>query len=169
MIAIVSDLCFQIKGDVMAKKYVINLSAEEREQLERIAMGVKGKLKIARWKVQRALVMLKCDQGEDGAAWTDEKIAEAFGVTVRSIENWRKQAVLEGPLAVLERKKRIVPPTPAKLDGEGEVKLTMIACSTPPTGFARWSLRLLAERLVELQVIPEISYEAVRRALKKTH
>ena len=78
----------------MAKKYVINLSAVESEQLERIARGVKGKLKIARWKVQRALVILKCDQGEDGAAWTDAKISEAFGVTVRSIENWRKQSVV---------------------------------------------------------------------------
>lgn len=151
------------------KKYRIKLTDEERSTFLAVAQGKRGRLKIAVWKVQRANVMLKCDESEGGPAWTDEGLAEAFGTTTRSIENWRKKAVEEGPLSLLERKKRIKPPTEPILDGEGEAQLTKLACSTPANGHARWSLRLLADQLVELEIVDAISYETVRRAMKKTN
>jgi transposase len=148
----------------MPKKiYVVKLGAAERAELE--AVVKKGKA--AGWKIQRAQALLKCDQGPEGPAWIDERIAEAFGCARQSVENWREQAVEEGPLSLLERKKRQTPPTPYKLDGEQQAQLVKLACSQPPEGRARWTMRLLAERLVELQVVDEISHETVRRALKK--
>jgi transposase len=148
-------------------KYIVKLTAEERGELTRIAKGKDGKKNIAAWKVLRAKILLKCDQGPCGPHWTDERLAMAFDVSVRCLEKWRQRAVLEGPLAVLERQPRLTPPTPPKLDGEGEAQLTKLACSLPPPGRSRWTLRLLAERLVELEVGESISHEAVRRALKK--
>jgi hypothetical protein len=147
----------------MAKKYVLKLTDEERTELDRLVR--KGK--VAGWKLQRAQALLKCDQGPDGPAWTDGRIAEAYGVTTRSLESWRKQAVERGPLSLLERKPRLRPAVAPKLDGEREARLTALACSQPPKGRGRWSLRLLAERLVELEVVEAISHETVRRALKK--
>jgi transposase-like protein len=147
----------------MAKKYVLKLTDEERTELDRLVR--KGK--VAGWKLQRAQALLKCDQGPDGPAWTDGRIAEAYGVTTRSLESWRKQAVERGPLSLLERKPRLRPAVAPKLDGEREARLTALACSQPPKGRGRWSLRLLAGRLVELEVVAAISHETVRRALKK--
>ncbi|MBI4082900.1 MAG: helix-turn-helix domain-containing protein [Candidatus Lambdaproteobacteria bacterium] len=150
----------------MPKKiYVVKLSAEERAELD----GVVRKGKAAGWKIQRAQVLLKCDQGSGGAGWIDQRIADAFGCTSRSVENWRKQAVEEGPLSLLERKARETPPTPRKLDGEQEAQLVKLACSQPPEGRTRWTMQLLAERLVQLEVVDEISHETVRRTLKKTN
>lgn len=149
------------------KLYRIKLTIEERERFAQIAKGKRGKLKIAAWKVQRANAMLKCDEGEDGPGWSDEKIAEAFGTTTRSVENWRKQAVQRGPLSLLERKQRVTPPTPAILDGEKEAQLTKIACSKPIGGRSRWTLQMLADRLVEMEVVDSISADTVGRALKK--
>jgi len=151
------------------KKYRIKLTEDERSIFGEVIQGKRGRQNVAAWKVQRAHVMLKCDEGEDGPAWTDEKLSEAFGATRRSIENWRKKAVEEGPLSVLERKKRISPPTPPILDGEGEAQLAKLACSTPANGRNRWTLRLLAEQLVELNIVEAISPETVRRAMKKTN
>ena len=148
----------------MAKKYVLKLTVEERSELDRLVR--KGK--VAGWKVQRAQALLKFDQGPQGPAWVDGRIAEAFGVTVRCLESWRKQAVEHGPLSLLERKPR-VSTAAIKLDGEREARLTALACSRPPKGLARWSLRLLAERLVELEVVEAVSHETVRRALKKAN
>ena len=145
----------------MAKKYVLTLTVDAQERLERITCQGKA----AAWKIQRANALLKCDQGSRGPGWTDERIADAFGVTVRSIEHWRQEAVEHGPEALLERKVR--PPTPSKLDGEGEARLMMLACSEPPPGHARWTLRLLAKRLVELEVVEVVSHETVGRGLKK--
>src|SRR5262245_59511073 len=149
----------------MVKKYVVKLTASERVELEQVVR--KGKA--AGWKVQRAQALLKCDQGADGPGWTDERIAEAFGCTPRSLESWRKQAVAAGPLSLLERKPRLRPAVTAKLDGERQARLTALACSQPPAGSARWTLRLLAERLVELEVVDTIAHETVRRALKKVN
>lgn len=148
----------------MGKKYVVQLAADEREHLERITRTGKG----AAWRIQRAHALLKCDQGPHGPGWTDERIAEAFGVSVRSVEHWRQQAVEEGPESLLEREARATPPIPPKLDGEGEAQLVKLACSRPPEGRANWTLRLLAAQLVELEVVESISYETVRRVLKKT-
>jgi transposase-like protein len=149
----------------MAKKYVLKLTADERVDLERLVR--RGH--VAGWKIQRAQALLHCDQGPDGPAWTDEKVAEAYGITTRSLESWRKRAVEAGPMALLEREARAVPAAALKLDGEKQARLTALACSQPPDGLARWSLRLLAERLVELEVVETVSHETVRRSLKKAN
>jgi hypothetical protein len=149
------------------KIYRIKLSAEERAVFGEIIKGKRGKVKIAAWKVQRANAMLKCDESEHGPAWPDEKIAEAFATTTRSLENWRKKAALEGPLSLLERKERMTPPTPPILDGEKEAQLTKIACSEPINGRSRWTLQMLADQLVTLEVVDSISADTVGRALKK--
>lgn len=146
----------------MPKDYVLKLMPDERGELE----GVVQRGKAAAWKVQRAQALLKCDQGAEGPGWTDAQVAEAFGCTTRSLESWRKQAVERGPLSLLERKPR--PRGPLRLDGEKEARLVKLACSAPPPGRARWTLRLLAHRLVELEVVGAISHETVRRAMKKT-
>lgn len=151
------------------KKYRIKLTEDERSIFREVIKGKRGRQNIAAWKVQRANVMLKCDEGEGGPAWTDEKLAEAFDTTTRSIESWRKKAIQEGPLSLLERKKRMTPPTDPILDGEGEAQLAKLACSTPANGRNRWTLRLLAERLVALEIVEAISHETVRRAMKKTN
>jgi hypothetical protein len=144
----------------MAKKYVVKLSCEERGDLEQVVK--KGKA--AAWKVQRAQALLQCDQGADGPGWPDEQVAQAYGCTTRSLESWRKQAVERGPSSLLERKPRS---RIGKLDGDKEARLVKLACSQAPKGCARWTLRLLAARLVELEIVDSISYETVRRAMKK--
>jgi hypothetical protein len=146
----------------MAKKYVLKLMAEERVELEQVVKRGKA----AAWKVQRAQALLQCDQGPGGPAWADEQVAQAYGCTTRSVESWRKQAVERGPLSLLERKPHTTPIR--KLDGEREARLVQLACSQAPKGHARWTLRLLSERLVELAIVDSISYETVRRAMKKT-
>ena len=145
-----------------AKIHVLKLTREEQSELKSIV--TKGKA--AGWKIQRAQALLKCDQSPEGPSWTDDAIAAAYGCTRRSVENWRKQAVEEGPLSLLERKPRSDKGT-CKLDGEGEAQLIKLACSEPPTGSACWSLRLLADKLVELEVAETISHETVRRVMKK--
>ena len=149
------------------KIYRIKLTAEERDTFAQIAKGKRGRLKIAAWKVQRANAMLKCDESEHGPGWTDEKIGEAFGTTTRSLENWRKQAALQGPLSLLERKQRATPPTPMILAGDKEAQLTKIACSTPPDGRSRWTLQMLADKLVALKIVDSISADTVGRVQKK--
>ena len=157
-----------IMEDHMAAKYVLKLSEEERETLSRIAKGIRGKQAIAAWKVVRAKTLLKCDQGEFGPAWTDQRIADALDVTERSVQNWRKKAVLEGPEAALVRKPRVTPPVPPKVDGRVEAHITKLACSTPPDSRNRWTLRLLADKVVELKIVDSLSHETVRQTLKKT-
>jgi transposase len=147
-----------------AKIYVLKLTRDERAEFERVIKAGKA----AGWKIQRAQALLKCDQGPQGPSWIDDQVAEAFGCTRRSVENWRKQAVEQGPLSLLERKPRCDAGR-TKLDGEGEAQLVKLACSQAPAGFARWSLRLLAEKLVELEIVDSISHESVRSVMKKTN
>jgi hypothetical protein len=149
------------------KIYRIKLTDEERETFAQVAKGKRGKLNIAAWKVQRANALLKCDESEHGPAWGDQEIAEAFATTTRSLENWRKQAAERGPLSLLERKERAMPPIAPILDGEKEARLTKIACSTPPDGRSRWTLQLLADKLVALDVVDSISADTVGRVQKK--
>lgn len=149
------------------KIYRIKLTAEERVVFGEIIKGKRGKVNIAAWKVQRANAMLMCDEGEHGPAWPDERIAEAFATTTRSLENWRKKAALEGPLSLLQRKTRETPPTPPILDGEKQAQLTKIACSEPIHGRSRWTLQMLADQLVTLEVVDSISADTVGRVLKK--
>lgn len=149
-------------GQAMNKKYIVRLTEEERGELS----GLISKGKAAARKLARARVLLKADA--DGPGWSDERIAEAFDIGRRCVENIRKRFVTEGFEAALNRKKRCRPPRQRILDGEKEAKLIAVACGEPPEGRSRWTLRLLSDRLVELEVVDSISYETVRRTLKKT-
>lgn len=146
----------------MNKKHVVRLSDDERQA----CLEVVKKLKGTSQKVRRAQILLKTDA--DGPAWTDARIAEAFHCRVQTIENLRKRVVTEGFELALNGKKRQTPPTPQLLDGEGEAKLIALRLGKPPAGYGRWTLRLLAEELVALEMVESISAETVRQTLKKT-
>lgn len=146
----------------MQKKYVVRLSVEERCHLDEIVKKLKGTSQ----RVRRAQILLKADA--DGPNWTDQRIAEAFGCRTKTVENIRKCLVTEGFEAALNRKKRETPPRKKLLDEEQEAKLIAMRLGAPPDGFANWSLRLLAEQVVELEIVDSISHETVRRTLKKT-
>jgi hypothetical protein len=146
----------------MNKKYIVRLSAEERGVCQEIIKKLKGSSE----KVRRAQILLKADA--DGPGWPDSKIAEAFDCRLQTIENLRKRLVTEGFERALERKKRATPPTPSKLDGAGEAKLIAMRLGKPPAGYGRWSLQLLADELVALEVVDAICPETVRKTLKKT-
>jgi transposase len=146
------------------KKYKVTLTAEERQQLhELIAAG-----KAAARKLTHARMLLKADADEGGPAWTDERIAEAVEVSVPTIERVRQRFVERGLEAALGRKQRDRPGRQRKLDGRAEARLIALACSAPPAGRKEWTMRLLADQLVELEVVDTISDETVRRVLKKT-
>jgi hypothetical protein len=146
----------------MNKKYIVRLSDEERQTCQQIVKKFKGSSQ----KVRRAQILLKADA--DGPAWPDAKIAEAFDCRVQTVENVRKRLVTEGFDLALEGKKRREPPTPPKLDGVREAKLIALRLGKPPAGYGRWSLQLLADELVALEVVDAISHETVRKTLKKT-
>ena len=146
----------------MNKKYVVRLSDEERG----ICQEVIKHLKVSSQKVRRAQILLKADA--DGPRWADAKIAEAFNCRVQTIENLRKRLVTEGFELALDGKKRPQPPTPCKLDGEAEAKLIAMRLGKPPVGYGHWTLQLLADELVALEVVDSISHETVRTTLKKT-
>ena len=146
----------------MNKKYIVRLSDEERGVCQEIVKRLKGSSE----KVKRAQILLKADA--DGPGWPDVKIAEAFNCRVQTVENLRKRLVTEGFQAAVERKLRATPPTLPKLDGEGEAKLIAMRLGKPPAGYGRWSLQLLADELVALEVVESICAETVRKTLKKT-
>ena len=146
----------------MAKKYVVRLTDEERAKLH----GVVKKLQGSSQKVRRAQILLKADA--DGPGWTDKKIAEAFSCRTKTVENVRQRLVTEGFDVGLNGKKRETPPRPKRLDGEQEAKVIALRLGEPPKGFANWSLRLLASRVVELGIVDSVSHETVRQTLKKT-
>ena len=144
----------------MLKKYVVRLTDEERQTLRQVV----GKFKGSSQKVRRAQVLLKADA--EGPGWTDAQIADAFGCRTKTVENIRQRLVTEGFEVTLNGHPKA--PCPKLLDGEQEAKLIVLRLGTPPPGFANWSLRLLAERVVALEIVEAISYETVRRTLKKT-
>jgi len=146
------------------KKYVVELTSEERKQLE----GLIKKGKVAGYKIRHAQMLLKADQGKEGPGWPDKQIAEAFGAHLTTVESLRKRWVEQGLDAALQRKKQAGPSRERKLDGDGEARLIALACSEPPEGRNEWTLRLLADRLVELSVVDKISHMTVSRTLKKT-
>ena len=119
-------------------------------------------------KLMHARVLLQADQSAAGPAWTDARIGEGLGVSTRTVEEIRRRCVEEGLASALDRKKRCRPPVEPLLDGAKEARLIAVSCSKPPMGRRRWTLRLLAGRLVELNVVDWISHETVRRTLKKT-
>ena len=145
----------------MNKKYIVRLSDEERGVCQDIVKRLKGTSE----RVKRAQILLKANA--DGPRWSDAKIAEAYDCSVRTVENLRERLVTTGFDAALERKRRATPPTPRKLDGVAEAKLIATRLGKPPAGYGRWSLRLLADELVVLEVGPSISVETVRKTLKK--
>ena len=148
----------------MKKRYPVILSDTERVELKNlIAAGTAPARKLT-----HARILLKADQSPQGPAWVDEQVAEAVEVSQPTVSRVRKQYVEEGLEAALNRR----PPNRhyhRKLDGEQEARLIALACSDPPEGQARWSLRLLADRMVELDVVDDLSYQTVRRTLKKTN
>jgi transposase len=146
----------------MNKKYIVRLSDEERGLCQEVIKKLKGSSQ----KFRRAQILLKADA--DGPAWPDHKIAEAFDCRVQTVENLRKRLVTEGFELALEGQRRQDPPTPAKLDGTGEAKLIAMRLGKPPAGYGRWTLQLLADELVALEVVDSISHETVRATLKKT-
>jgi hypothetical protein len=146
----------------MNKKYTVRLSDEERGVCQEIVKRLKGRSE----KVKRAQILLKADA--DGPGWSDVKIAEAYDCRVQTVETVRKRLVTEGFEVALERKKRSTAPTPHKLDGVAEAKLIAMRLGKPPAGYGRWSLQLLADELVALEVVSSICPETVRKTLKKT-
>lgn len=148
----------------MKKRYIVELSAEERESLELIVDDARQ----AKLRRNHAQILLLVDQGEYGASFTDLEAAEQASCTRRTVELVRERCVMQGLVCALERKKHSRT-RPRKLDGEAEAALVQLACSDAPEGHARWTLRLLSSRLVELELVDSISRECVRRVLKKHH
>ena len=148
----------------MKKKYIVRLDAEERAGLEQVVrVGKSGALKI-----RHANILLAVDESEAGPKLTDEAAAEAFGVAVRSVELLRKRLVEEGLDAALERKKQVRPSVEPMFDGDSEAKLIAVACGPKPEGRARWTLELLADRVVALKIVDGCSPSTIGRVLKKT-
>ena len=145
-----------------SKKYVVRLADAERQLLQQVV----GKLKGTSQKVRRAQVLLKADA--DGPDWTDAKIADAFGCRTQTVENIRERFVTRGFELTLNGQPHLKPPRQKVLDGEQEAKGIALRLGTPPPGFSNWTLRLLAQRVVALEIVESISHETVRQTLKKT-
>jgi transposase len=152
-----------ISREAVGKKYIVQLSTEEREQLE--ALIAKGK-STAKQQL-KARILLKADVSA-GEGWTDNAIIAALDTSVSMVYRVRKQLVEDGFAAVLTRKQRETPPTPRIFDGEAEAKLIALACSPPPKGRAGWTLRLLEQKVVELNIVARASDSTIGRTLKKT-
>lgn len=149
----------------MQKLYIVRLSAAERCEL----LTVVKKLKGTSQKVRRAQILLKADiEGPEGPGWTDQQIATAFDCRTKTVENIRRRLVEDGFEVALNGLPRTSAPTPKHLDGEQEAQVIALRLSPPPKGYANWSLRLLTRRVVELEIVSSISYETIRRTLKKT-
>ena len=144
------------------KKYIVSLDTDERERLQQLTRAGKA----AAYKIRHANMLLMADV--DGPAWNDEQIVEGLGVSVGQVEHLRKRFVEQGLEACLEHKKQDRPSIEPKFDGEKEAKLIALACGKAPEGRERWSLRLLADRAVELRIVESTSHETVRQVLQKT-
>ena len=146
----------------MEKKYIVRLTDEERQTLRSVIKKLKGSSQ----KVRRAQILLKADA--DGPNWTDKKIAEAFSCRIKTVENIRQRLVTQGFDTVLNGKKPETPSRQKRLDGKQEAKVIALRLGKPPKGFANWSLRLLADKVIELEIVDSVSHETVRQTLKKT-
>jgi hypothetical protein len=145
----------------MKKKYVVRLTDEERDVLQLVVKKLKGTGE----KVRRAQILLKADA--DGPNWPDQKIAEAFSCRRQTVENIRRRLVERGFQVTLDGAKRSTPSTSKLLDGKQEARIIATRLGSPPKGYANWSLRLLARKVVELEIVDTVSHETVRRTLKK--
>ena len=150
--------------EISVKRYVVRLSADEREQLE--ALIRKGKSPAQR--ILKARILLKADVSGAGEGWNDSRIIKALETSPSMVYRVRKQLVEEGFEAVLSRKQRATPAVARIFDGEKEAKLIALACSKPPKGRVRWTLRLLENKVVELGIVDRASDSTIGRALKKT-
>jgi transposase len=146
------------------KRYLVTLTADGRRDLTRLVSAGKRSART----LTRARILLKADQATGGPAWDDARIAEALGCGHRTVERVRQRFVERGLDAALAHKPQDRPSRERKFDGAAEARLIALACSEPPAGRARWTLKLLADKLVELEVFDSVSDEAVRRVLKKT-
>jgi hypothetical protein len=146
----------------MQKKYIVRLTDEERSTLWIVVRKLSGSSQ----KMRRAQILLKVDV--DGPGWTDQRVAEAFDCRRQTVENLRKRFVTEGFGVALHGKPRETAPRQKRLDGEQEAKVIALRLGDPPKGFASWSLRLLANKVVELEIADAVSHETVRQTLKKT-
>ena len=149
----------------MKPRYRVTLTEKEREELEALTKTAKTNAK----QFLHARALLLCDAGPQGAAWSVADTSEAMGVTPRTIEHLKKRFVEEGLTAALERKQRETPPREVIFDGAFEARLIALACSKTPEGRQRWTVRLLAEKAVELNLTPSVSPMTVQRLLKKTN
>jgi len=149
----------------MSPRYRVTLTRQERDDLE--ALTRRGKTHARRFIHARALLL--CDAGPHGPAWTVADVAEALGVTSRTIEHLKERFVEDGLEAALERKPREKPPREVIFDGAFEARLIALACSDAPEGYQRWTVRLLADKAVELNLAPSVSHMTVQRVLKKTN
>jgi len=145
----------------MNKKYIVELTDDERSTLKEVVKKLKGTSQ----KVKRANMLLKADVC--GPGWTDARIAEALDCRTNTVENVRQRFVELGFDVALNGKKREKPPTEKLLDGEQEAKIIALRLGTPPAGYGKWTLRLLARKVVELEIVDSVSYQTVRRTLKK--
>jgi transposase len=150
--------------EIAVKKYVVKLSAEERERLNALIQSGKHPGR----KLTRARILLKADAGEAGEGWSDSQIAAALDTGLVTVARVRQQLVEEGFEAVLTPKRSPASARPRIFDGAGEAKLTALACSEPPKGRARWTLRLLEYKVVELNIVGRVSDNTIGRTLKKT-
>jgi hypothetical protein len=164
MIHALSGSTRKAKLIMAAKKFIVELNDQERARL--YALISKGKAPAK--AILKARILLKADQAEGGPAWLDAEIVEALDTNPTMVSRVREKLVTEGLDAVLTRKKRETPPVPSIFDGEAQAKLTALACSEPPPGHARWTIRLLAEHVVERKIVPAAHFNTVGRALKKT-
>lgn len=146
----------------MNKKYIVRLTAKERRTLREIVKTLNGSSQ----KVRRAQMLLKADVA--GPAWTDEEIAAAFDSRTRTVEKLRERFVSEGFEQTLHGKQREKPATEKILGGKQEAQVIALRLGPPPKGYANWTLRLLARKVVALEIAESVSYETVRRTLKKT-
>jgi len=145
----------------MEKKYIVRLTDAERGTLGDVVRKLKGSSQ----KVRRAQILLKADAA--GPAWTDKRIAEAFGCRTKTVEDIRQRLVTKGFQVTLDGKRPETPSRQPVFDGEQQAKVIALRLGPPPKGFANWSLRLLAEKVVELEIVESVSHETVRRTLKK--
>ena len=159
---LVSSTRTWIRSPTLNKKFVVRLSVEERHQLESLVAKGKG----AARKLTRARILLKADCSELGSAWSDEQISDALDLGPITVHRVRRSFVEGGLEGVLVR--RSLPRRRRMLDGEQEAHLIALACGSPPVGRRRWTLRLLADRMVELGHVGQVSHETIRRMLKKT-
>jgi len=148
-------------GFTMQKIYIVRLTEAERESLKQVVKKLKGTSQ----KVRRAQILLKADA--DGPGWTDARIAEAFSCRDETVQRLRERFVVASFQEALDGKKRAEPPTEKLLNGEEEAKIIATRLGPPPKGYANWTLRLLARKAIELEIVDQISYETVRRTLKK--